>query len=154
MNESQISPIIWKISDEFCPRMIVVDGIIVWVSAVSNPHLALTRLWIPSPIGFIISEYFFQSKQFQFVVFENVSMLKRIEAKAFSKTNLKSIVIPKSVEVLGESCFLECRLLSSVRIESESKLTRIEKQTFARTGLIEIVIPASIEVINEDCFSK
>jgi hypothetical protein len=97
MNESQISPILWEISDEFCPRIIVVDGMIMSVSAVANPHFSAIRLWIPSPIFFIASECFYDSKQFQFLVFENVSMLRRIESKAFSKTTLKSVVILKSV---------------------------------------------------------
>jgi hypothetical protein len=69
--------------------MIVVDGLIVDVSAVGNPHFSATRLWIPSPIGLIASECFYGSKEFEFLVFENVSKLKGIEAKAFSKTSLK-----------------------------------------------------------------
>jgi hypothetical protein len=81
-------------------------------------------------------------------------MLKRIEAKIFSKTSLNSVAIPKLVEVLGESCFLEYELLSSVTLESESKLSRIEKHAFSGTRLLEIVIPASVEVLNEKCFSK
>jgi hypothetical protein len=128
---------------------------IIWVSAVGNSLLSSAiRLWIPSPIGFIASECFYDNLQLKFVVFENVSMLKRIEARAFSKTTLRSVDIPGSVEVLGESCILECGLLSSVMIESDSKLSRIAKQTFSGTGLVEIEIPASIEILSEDCFSK
>jgi hypothetical protein len=148
----EISPILWEISDEFCPRMIVVDGMIMWVSAVGNPHFSATRLWIPSPIKFIASESFSDNEEFGFLVFEKVSMLERIEAKAFSKTTLKSIVISEFVEVLSERCFFKCKLLSSVRIESRSKLSRIEKQTFSGTGLIEIVIPSSVEMLCESCF--
>jgi hypothetical protein len=55
MEKSQISLILWEISGEFCPRMIVVDGLILCVSAVGNPHCSGTRLWIPSPISFIDS---------------------------------------------------------------------------------------------------
>jgi hypothetical protein len=153
MNEPQISPILWEISDEFCPRMIVVDGMILYVSAVGNPHFCATRLWIPSPIRSISSECFYDSKQFKFLVFENLSMLERIETKAFSKTSLISVVILRSVEVLGESCFLECGLLSSVTIESGSKLSRIEKQSFSGTELFEIVIPASGEILSAKCFA-
>jgi hypothetical protein len=121
--------------------MIVIEGMIMCVSAVGNPHFSATRLWIPSPIDFITSECFSGSQEFKSLVFENVSMLERIKARAVSKTILRSVAISGSVEVLGESCFLECELLSSVTIESGSKLSRIENQTFSRTGLFEIVIP-------------
>jgi hypothetical protein len=107
--------------------MIVVNGMIMCISAVGNPHFSATRLWIPFPIDFITSRSIYGNKQFEFLVFENVLMLKGIEGKAFSKTSLRSVVISEFVEVLGESCFLECGLLSSVIIELRSKLSRIEK---------------------------
>jgi hypothetical protein len=154
MNESQISPILWKISDEFCPRIIVTDGIIQCVSAVVNPPFSVTRLWIHFRIDFIASACISESQKFKFLVFENVSMLERIESGLFSETSLKSVVISRSVEVLCENCFLKCKLLSSVTIESESKLSRSEKYAFSRTGLLKIVIPSSVEVLGENCFSK
>jgi hypothetical protein len=78
MERLQISLIVWEISDEFCPRMIVIDGIIICVSAVGNPHFSTTRVWIPSSIVFITSECFCGNKQFKLLVFENVPMLERI----------------------------------------------------------------------------
>jgi hypothetical protein len=44
-----------------------------------------------------------------------------LKGKYFQITSVRSVVIPRSVEVLSESCFLECKLLSSVTIESGSK---------------------------------
>jgi hypothetical protein len=61
---------------------------------------------------------------------------------------LFEIVIPASIEILGEDCFLKCSSLSEIKFESESKLSGIEKQTFSETetGLIEIIIPSSVEI--------
>jgi hypothetical protein len=40
---------------------------------------------------------------------------------------LVEIVIPSSVEMLGERCFSGCRSLSSITFESGSRLSRIEE---------------------------
>jgi hypothetical protein len=66
---------------------------------------------------------------------------------------LIEIIIPASVEVLGECCFAECGSLSLVTFESESRLSRIEELAFFGTGLVEVIIPASVEVLGERCFS-
>jgi hypothetical protein len=59
------------------------------------------------------------------------------------------MILPSSVEVLGERCFSHCGSLSSITFESGSRLSRIEKWTFSQTGLIDIVIPSSVEVLRE-----
>jgi hypothetical protein len=89
---------------------------------------------------------------FSSVTFESGSKLSHIENRAFRGTGLTEIVIPASVEVVGEACFEKCRSLSSVTFESGSKLTRIEKQAFRGSGLIEIVIPGSVEFLGDECF--
>jgi hypothetical protein len=154
MERSQITQTLWEISGECCPRIMVVDGPIRCVSIVDNPRFPATKLWIPSPIGFIASLCFSSYRQFKSLVFEDVPILERIETRIFSKTSLRSVALPRSVEILGEECFLECGLLSSVTIESESKLSRIENWAFAGSRLLEIVILASVEVLSEKCFLK
>jgi hypothetical protein len=67
---------------------------------------------------------------------------------------LVKIIVPSSVEVLGEKCFLYCESLSLVIFESGSRLSRIEKLAFSETGLVEIIIPSSVEVLGESCFHK
>jgi hypothetical protein len=69
-------------------------------------------------------------------------------------SGLKSIIIPSSVEVLGEFCFSNCHSLSSITFESDSHLQRIEKSAFSSSGLKSIVIPSSVEVLCESCFSR
>jgi hypothetical protein len=61
------------------------------------------------------------------VTFESGSKLSRIEKSVFSETGLVEIILPSSVEVLGEECFSLCVSLSSVIFESVSKLSRIEE---------------------------
>jgi hypothetical protein len=79
--------------------------------------------------------------------------LPRIDAMAFSGTGLIELILPASVEVLGDGCFSECKSLSSIIFESGSKLSRIEKWAFCQTGLIEIILPVSVEVLSEACFA-
>jgi hypothetical protein len=79
--------------------------------------------------------------------------LSQIEKEAFYGTGLIEIIIPASIEFLGERCFAKCKSLSSITFESGSRLSRIEAGAFYRTGLIEIIIPASVEFLGERCFS-
>jgi hypothetical protein len=79
--------------------------------------------------------------------------LSRIENAAFRLTGLVEIIVPSSVEILGERCFSLCKSLSSVAFESGSRLSRIEKEAFDQTGLIEIILPSSVEILGEECFS-
>jgi hypothetical protein len=44
--------------------------------------------------------------------------LTRIESSAFSSSSLKSIELPRNVEILGSSCFYRCESLSSISFES------------------------------------
>jgi hypothetical protein len=68
------------------------------------------------------------------VRFESESRLSRIEKKAFSGSHLIEIVIPASVEFLGESCFSFCGSLSSVTFESGSRLVGIEREVLHQAG--------------------
>jgi hypothetical protein len=64
------------------------------------------------------------------------------------------IVVPKSIEFIGEYCFVECKSLDEVIFESGCNLKRIEKGTFSRSGLKSIRIPSTVEFIGEECFSR
>jgi hypothetical protein len=60
--------------------------------------------------------------------------LERIEESAFSKSGLKSILIPSSVVVLGKESFYSCESLGSVTFENGSRLERIGQSAFFGTG--------------------
>jgi hypothetical protein len=61
------------------------------------------------------------------VTFESGSPLGRIEESAFSKSGLKSILIPSSVTVVGKRTFGRCKSLESATFESGSRLEQIEE---------------------------
>jgi hypothetical protein len=78
--------------------------------------------------------------------------LTRIESSAFSSSSLKSIEIPRNVEILGSSCFCECKSLSSISFESNSRLLRIESNAFRESSLESIEIPRNVEFIDGSAF--
>jgi hypothetical protein len=63
------------------------------------------------------------------------------------------LVVPASVEVIGEECFSPCKFLIGVLFGEGSRLRRLEKGCFMSAGLTRVVIPASVEVIGEECFA-
>jgi hypothetical protein len=65
----------------------------------------------------------------------------------------RSIVLPSSVVVLGESSFRECNSIESVFLENGSRLRRIEESAFSGTGLGMIVIPCSVHDLGEWCLA-
>lgn len=87
------------------------------------------------------------------IFFESSSNLNRIAAKAFSGSFIRSIHLPKSVEVIGPSAFMDCRLLSHVSFEEGSLLKRLESKVFANTGICSFEIPENVEFICPSSFS-
>jgi hypothetical protein len=124
--QSQISQFLWKITDEFSPRIIVAESLILRVSMIGHSLFFINRLWLLSPIKFISSQILSERESIQSVVIEDVSKLQRIEAKAFQTTNLEFVKIPVSVAFLGEKCFSHWSSLSSITFKSESMSSRIE----------------------------
>jgi hypothetical protein len=61
--------------------------------------------------------------------------LTRIESYAFSHSSLRSIELPRNVEILGSSCFSCCVSLSSVVFESKSRMVQIKSNTIRNTSL-------------------
>jgi hypothetical protein len=116
--KSHTSNVVWVVADEFCPRLIVVDGIIISVSTVVHRSFSVTKLWLPSSTKFINSDQIYQREALKSVVFENVAILKSIGVKSFSGTSLKFFIVPASVEMLNDGCFMQCKSLSSVTFES------------------------------------
>jgi hypothetical protein len=59
-------------------------------------------------------------------------------------SSLRSIVIPRSIELLCSSCFLSCGSLSSITFESDSSVKRIEAHAFQHTSLRLVMIPPTV----------
>jgi hypothetical protein len=75
--------------------------------------------------------------------------LTRIESEAFRESSLKSIEIPRNVEILESSCFSGCHSLSSISFVPDSRLKHIETCAFEGVTLF-IMVPASILFIASD----
>ena len=82
--------------------------------------------------------------------------LKEIGINAFyGCTQLESITIPKSVEILEDKCFSECKNLKSIIFEENSKLKFIGQECFRNCQLLKsITIPNNIVSLGFACFTK
>lgn len=67
---------------------------------------------------------------------------------------IEKIVIPASVEVIGQYAFDGCANLSEVSFAPGSKLKEIGSEAFSNTNLTEIVIPASVEKIGYNQYNN
>jgi hypothetical protein len=74
------------------------------------------------------------------VWFGRLFPVTEIESAAFSSSLLKSIVIPRTVEIRGLDCFSFCGSLSSISIESDCKMNRIEFEAFLETRLTSVAL--------------
>jgi hypothetical protein len=83
-----------------------------------------------------------------------MSKLHRIDECAFQKSDLKTIEIPASVEVVCKSCFSTCTLLTSVTFESISKLHRIKAFAFQGSDLTQLLLPNSIRFLSGSAFAS
>lgn len=122
----------------------------------------LKNITIPASVGTIGEYCFYYCSALESVTFEKDSKFEKgsklttIGNYAFSYCNrgLKSIIIPASVETIGQSCFSYCSALESVTFEEGSKLSSIAGDAFYRcVKLLSITIPASVETIGESCFN-
>jgi hypothetical protein len=80
--------------------------------------------------------------------------VSEIKSEAFFICSLKSIVIPRIIEILGSYCFLGCGSLSAISIESDSKLNGIESGAFQGMTLTSARVPATVTSIAADAFPK
>jgi hypothetical protein len=83
----------------------------------------------------------------------NSGSLKLLEVSTFDGTDLTSIHIPASIELIDNECFQTCRSLSIVTFEGGSRLKAIGYEAFGRSGIAAVTIPASVEVLCQSCFS-
>jgi hypothetical protein len=99
----------------------------------------------------ILGQSCFLESPVKIVEFESGSRLMQIEKKCFSQCRLKSLCIPRTVEVLGKRCFAGSgrtkNVVGAITFESESRLIRIEEGCFQYCSLKSICIPRNVEVL-------
>jgi hypothetical protein len=70
----------------------------------------------------------------------------------FAFSDLTTIHVPSSIEIIGASCFSDCLTLRWLILEMDSKLKRIESKAFVRSSLNSIWIPRTVEFIDGSAF--
>jgi hypothetical protein len=87
------------------------------------------------------------------VTFQSDCPISVLSKQLFLHSSLQSIVIPSSIEMIGEACFEFCLRLTNVTFESESKVSVFGKEAFALCFQLEaICIPSSVIELCESCF--
>jgi hypothetical protein len=100
-----------------------------------------------SPAG--MGEGSFAGGSIEMLTFESIN---RTEHKWFEGVHIISMLIPRSVEVVGCRCFASCELCR-VECEAESRLVRIEQSCFSHATISSITVPASVEILCDSCFA-
>lgn len=87
------------------------------------------------------------------VTFGLLSAVTRINCNAFLNSSIAEIVIPDSVEELGDGSFSGCTSLRQITFSEPSSLKRIGDKAFCCCqALVEIAIPDSVEELGCNCF--
>ena len=74
---------------------------------------------------------------------------------AFARTDITSVVIPDSVEIIGQNTFNNCSYLETVIISANSNLTAIGNNAFSGcSSLVSIYIPAGVVTIGDSAFNN
>ena len=80
--------------------------------------------------------------------------LKRIDAYAFSDTQISSLQLPDNVTVIGEGAFYPSIISGKIKtIKLPAKLKTIGKWAFEEQKFTELTIPANVEKIGAQAFS-
>ncbi|MGN1001000.1 MAG: leucine-rich repeat protein, partial [Bacilli bacterium] len=111
------------------------------------------------------------------IVFPKNSTTKSIGYNVFKWLNVDSIILPESLEIIGEYAFTDARFssvtipssvvyigprafsdmyedLTDITFESGSKLSEIGKSAFSGNNIKNLTIPSSVEIINAYAFSR
>jgi hypothetical protein len=112
-------------------------------------------LCTPSSITTICKRAFFYCFFVHSVRFAPDSAILEIGKESLASSYIRSIVFPKSIEVLGKQCCRHCNGLARVVFERPSHLRRIESEAFHWCrSLKKFDVPASAEILCSRCFHE
>jgi hypothetical protein len=63
------------------------------------------------------------------------------------------LILPQSLEVIGDSCFGDCTELTEIIFEDGSQLREIGTWAFSESGLLRVLVPRATRVLKKGCFS-
>lgn len=72
----------------------------------------------------------------------------------FARRDIKSIVIPSFVRIIGAYAFNSCKSLEKVKFSESPQLIEIHKAAFRKTALESISIPKSVQLIDSRAFAS
>jgi hypothetical protein len=84
----------------------------------------------------------------QRVHFGETSRIRQFDTACFARSQIESINIPKTVEIIKSRAFYNCKQLREVIIDLDSHLKRIESQAFAFSSLKTLCIPPKVQFID------
>lgn len=71
----------------------------------------------------------------------------------YGVNNIKSVIVPSSIEHICNYAFDGCEKLKKIEIQNDSKLKTINKESFSFTSIDKIRIPSQVELIGYGAFS-
>jgi hypothetical protein len=74
------------------------------------------------------------------------------EFSSQQSSGIQTVIVPSSLETIGDRCFEECSQLTEITFRKSSKLKRIGERAFAKSRITSITIPASTEEIDGSAF--
>lgn len=114
----------------------------------------LQSLFIPASVTVIGSYAFYNAMNLETVIFENGSLVERIEAQTFAYAyKLRTIELPDGLTTIGNYAFQEAKLVTTLTIPSGVKT--IGKDAFSHMdNLTSIWIPNTVTEIGERAFAE
>jgi hypothetical protein len=82
----------------------------------------------------------------------NGTTVKEFGELAFVWSDLRGVIVPSSVETIGDRCFARHTKMETITFEEPAMLKRIGEYAFRCCGLRSITIPASTEEIDGSAF--
>lgn len=75
--------------------------------------------------------------------------MKALSPRLFYQANVRTVVLPKALEQIGDKAFYNCKHLRNVVFRDGSQLKSVGKWCFAGTELEELELPATLKKIGE-----
>lgn len=108
---------------------------------------------VPGTVETIETSAFIECQNLKNIILSE--SLKTIKEGSFQRTNLVSLTIPASVEVIDGYTFNKCTKLTTVDMSAAAKITVIGEAMFRDcTSLTEIILPPNTSVIEDDVFKN
>lgn len=118
----------------------------IWLKAIPNQaHMKLSDVTIPEVIQISDQPYVY------YKVPNRPAIVKKIDARAFMYSQINSIMIPSSVEIIGDMAFY-CSQIASVTFSKG--LDRIGESAFMLCDALKsVILPESVTHLEPSCFA-